>query len=120
MLLAYAARVQNLIDSSTAFAAVPLAWHGEVAGQLLKKYRAKVLTDGAFDTAARYYEAMPLSTYANAYTLQTLLGVARRYNLQALDAIYFDIARNQKLPLATWDRGLKTAATRYGVALFMP
>ena len=108
------------VDRELAFAAVPLAWHEEVAGVLLKRLRAGRLTEEAFRRAERYYRGMPLETHVNSYTVQILIERAQRYNLQAIDTIYFDLAYVLGLPIATLDGGLKTAANAFRVKIFEP
>ena len=107
--LDYARRVFVHVDRELAFAVVPLVWHEEVAGTLVKRLRA-----------GRYYGAMPLETHVNSYTVGILLERAKRYGLQAIDAIYCDLAVALGLTLATNDQRLRNAAAAHGVKLFEP
>jgi hypothetical protein len=43
-----------------------------------------------------------------------------RLRLQAIDVLYFDLASSLALPIATVDRGLRSAARAHGVALVTP
>ena len=54
----------------------------------------------------------------NAYTVAIIVERARRYRVQAFDALYFDLAYVLGLPIATLDGGLRTAAKAHGVRLF--
>lgn len=87
---------------------------------LIRRSRAGRLGDDVFARAERYFAAMPLETHLNAYTVPILLERAKRYNLDAIDAQYMDLARVLGLPIATLDRGLRAAALRHGVAVFEP
>ena len=42
---------------------------------------------------------------------------ARAFGLSAYDAAYLEVARRERLPLATLDEGLRTAAARSDVGL---
>ena len=44
--------------------------------------------------------------------------LARERKLTVYDAAYLELARHERLPLATLDRGLEKAAIAEGVALF--
>lgn len=116
----YANSVLALVRSEHVFSVVPAVWHEEVAGVLLKRLRAKRLTAGTFEEALMLFDQMPLEAHTNPYTVAIIVERARRYNLQAIDALYFDLAIALGLPIATIDGGLKTAARRFGVKLFQP
>ena len=47
-----------------------------------------------------------------------LMTLARNQKLTVYDAAYLELARHERLPLATLDRGLERAAIAEGVALF--
>ena len=99
---------------------VPLVWHTEVAGLLLRRLRAGRLTREAFDRAVRTLGSMPIETHMNAFTMSILIERAEHYHLQPLDAQYIDLAVVLGLPIATLDGGLRTAAGSHGVKLFEP
>ena len=54
----------------------------------------------------------------NVYTVGLIAERARRFHLQAFDALYFDLAAVLGLPIATLDGGIKTACRVHGVKLF--
>lgn len=116
----YANSVLALVRRELVSSVVPAVWHEEVAGVLLKRLRAKRLSAGTFEEALALLEQMPLETHTNPYTAAIIIERARRYHLQAIDALYFDLAIALDLPIATVDGGLKTAARRFGVKLFQP
>lgn len=116
----YAGSVLALVRNELAHSVVPQVWHEEVASKLLRRFRAGRLTEEAFDVAEAFYQGMPIETHVNTYTVRIIIEQARRYHLQALDALYFNLAIALGLPIATIDGGLKTAARRFGVKLFQP
>lgn len=61
---------------------VPLVWHTEVAGLLLRRLRAGRLAREVFDRAQRTLGRMPIETHMNAYVLNILIERAERYSLQ--------------------------------------
>ena len=63
---------------------------------------------------------MPIETRQSDHTLRSLIERARRYHLQAIDVLYFEIALELGLAIATVDRGLRAGAQRHGVKLFAP
>jgi predicted nucleic acid-binding protein len=97
---------------------VPASWHLEVAAVLLRHLRSRSLAESAFDRALRTFAEIPLETYKEAPAVGAIVDLARRYHLQAGDAIYFDLAHGSDLPIATLDGGLRTAAKAYSVKLF--
>ena len=50
-------------------------------------------------------------------TCAEVVRLAQTYNLQGYDAVYFDLARERGLPIATLDRGIRSASRRFGVEL---
>jgi predicted nucleic acid-binding protein len=103
-----------------ACAEVPLVWHEEVAGVLLRRLRAGRIDRDTFDRAARGYNTLPLVTHVNPYYVNMLIERAERFSLAALDAMYLDLALTRGLPIATLDGGLRTAAKSHGIKLFEP
>ena len=49
---------------------------------------------------------------------EKLLALARARKLTVYDAAYLELAKRERLPLATLDRALEKAAIAEGVALF--
>lgn len=65
-------------------------------------------------------EGFSLETHHFPYEPREIVGLARQYQPQAADALYFDLARSQRLPIATYDRGLRSACERFGVERLTP
>lgn len=116
----YADPVFEAVQRGEDQAIVPDIWHAEVAGVLLRHQRARTLSQEAFDGAIEFFGAIALETHHRPYTLGALVERAQRLRLQAIDVLYFDLASSLALPIATVDRGLRSAAKAHGVALVTP
>jgi predicted nucleic acid-binding protein len=53
---------------------------------------------------------------ANSPTVREAFRVSTETGLSAYDAVYFDLARRDSLPLATLDKNLRQAAVKAGIA----
>jgi len=60
---------------------------------------------------------MLYDTHSIAYGIGQLVTLAKGYNLQGYDAVYFDLAKRLNIPIASLDKGIKTACKSYGVTL---
>ena len=63
------------------------------------------------------FVAQAVDTESNVVSARQCLGTARAFPLSAYDAVYLDLARSQRLMLATLDDRLRAAATEAGVSL---
>jgi len=61
--------------------------------------------------------AHAVDTQAALVAARQALATARAFRLSAYDAVYLDLAQQQRLPLATLDERLRTTATQAGVEL---
>ena len=118
----YAGRVLDaLFHADDDLAIVPDLWHTEIAHVLLRAYRSRELKASSLDQATKVLVELSdkrlITTHSKLGAAQ-LLALSREYHLQVYDAVYFHIAKQRSLPLATVDNGLKTAAHRYAVAIF--
>jgi len=57
------------------------------------------------------------SGYTNTFAWSDTLTLADRFNLTLYDASYLELAQRLKLPLATLDADLRSAATALGIGL---
>jgi predicted nucleic acid-binding protein len=101
---------------------VPPLWLSEVANVLLVAERRRRITSGDSRHFVGLLGELPIvvagpGSIGDIGSL-TLLG--RDLGLSAYDAAYMQLARRERLPLATRDRGLRKAATEAGVSLFEP
>jgi predicted nucleic acid-binding protein len=61
--------------------------------------------------------AQAVDTDSIVVSARQSLATARAFQLSAYDAVYLDLARRERLPLATLDDRLRNAAGRAGVEL---
>lgn len=117
---AYANRVkQHLLRGVRA--AVPALWHLEMSNGLIVAERRSILSSADVDQAMRdidQFVAQAVETDSVAISARQNLATARAYQLSAYDAVYLDLARRERLPLATLDDRLRTAAAHAGVEAF--
>ncbi len=114
---AYASRVEQALVSGQR-AMVPALWHLEVANGLAMAERRRDLTSADIERALallRAAAAQAVDTETNLVSIEEALRTARVYHLTAYDAVYLNLARDQNLPLATLDQGLREAAGKAGV-----
>lgn len=100
-------------------AVVPALWRLEVANSLTMAIRRGRI-DAEFRQAALADLALlditaDQQTDSQAWT--ETLHLADHFRLTVYDAAYLELARRRKLPLATLDEELRTAATAIGVTL---
>jgi predicted nucleic acid-binding protein len=100
-------------------ACVPALWWFEIRNVLIVNERRKRLT--ASDTAAflRGVARMRL-TVDRASDEADVLALARRRRLSVYDTSYLELARRERLPLATLDIALSNAARAEGVSPIGP
>ena len=114
---------RNVLASLVYSAAiVPALWPLEVANVLLGAERRRRI--GRADSA-RFLELigqLPVTVAASTdlQELPGLIALGRERGLSAYDTAYLRLALQEGLPLATRDRGLRTAARAAGVPVFAP
>jgi predicted nucleic acid-binding protein len=97
---------------------VPALWQLEVANALALIRRRKVLTKDEVEEGLDYMHTFANTVAeidANSPTVREAFSVAAESGLSAYDAVYFDLARRESLPLATLDKSLRQAATKAGI-----
>lgn len=100
---------------------VPALWHLEMANGIVVAERRRILSADEAIQALKSIELLAIQaveTHSETVPIRQVFTSARSYNLSAYDAVYFDLARKERLALATLDRGLRTAATQAGVEIF--
>jgi predicted nucleic acid-binding protein len=98
---------------------VPALWRLEVANILEMGVR-QGRTDGAFrDAALADLALLPISIdpETDGHAWGATARLASRHRLSLYDAAYLELAQRRRLPLATLDRELRTAAAAEGVSL---
>ena len=115
----YAKRVMQLVIKGQR-AVVPALWHLEMTNGLAVAERRSILTGADLDHALLNIEqllARAIDTDSALISVRQSLSTARAFQLSAYDAVYLDLARREKLPLASLDEQLRTAAKPAGVPL---
>jgi predicted nucleic acid-binding protein len=117
---AYAVRVRKSL-ARDARALVPALWHLEMANGLAVAERRGVLTSANSTAAVAAIEQLLVQSIENSadfISLRRVLATARDFQLTAYDAAYLYTARRERLPLATLDRRLLSAAQQAGVEVY--
>ncbi len=112
----YSAKVLTLIQNG-AVPAVPFLWIQEVGSSLIKARRARGITLATFNRAVNELDSILYETHSIAYGIADLVRLAKAYNLQGYDAVYFDLAKRLGIPMASVDRGIRSACKNHAVTL---
>ena len=100
---------------------VSALWQLEIANALALVRRRKVLTDEEAEEGLDYFQTFALTVAEidlNFLSIQQVFRVSKEVGLTAYDAVYFELARRENLPLATLDKTLRGGAAKAGVAIF--
>jgi predicted nucleic acid-binding protein len=117
---AYAVRVRKSL-ARDARALVPGLWHLEMANGFAIAERRGILTSANSRAGIAAIEQLLVQSIENSadfISLRQVLTTARDFQLSAYDAVYLDTARRQRLPIATLDRRLLSAAQQAGVEVY--
>ena len=115
----YAKRVMRLVIKGQR-AVVPALWHLEMSNGLAVAERRSILSPANIDQALLHIEqivSQRVDTSSAFVSTRQSLATARAFKLSAYDAVYLDLARHERLPLATLDERLRAAAAQAGVEL---
>ena len=115
----YANRVKQVFLKGIR-AVVPALWHLEMSNGLVVAERRSILTAADVDQAMMDIEqivAQAVDTDSIVVFARQSLATARAFQLSAYDAVYLDLARSQRLTLATLNDRLRAAAIQAGVSL---
>ncbi|MBI1749214.1 MAG: type II toxin-antitoxin system VapC family toxin [Acidobacteria bacterium] len=117
---ALAARVkQSLLSGGRAI--VPALWHLEIANGFAVAERRGLLEAADVGACLDEIERLLLQAIESSslmISVRQTYNTAHIFHLSAYDAVYLDVAREERLALATLDQGLRAAASRAGVELF--
>ena len=89
---------------------VPSLWRPELVSAVINAERRKRLTAQQRTDILRNAAGLPLRVDHDIPTAVELGDLASVHNLTPYDAVYFELARRRKLPLATLDAALIKAA----------
>jgi predicted nucleic acid-binding protein len=114
----YAVQVREAIVNGKK-ALVPGLWALEMANGLLMAERRGKLTAVEVDYGLRQLEVVvaagiEIDTVA-VPTIRDAFAPAHAHQLTAYDAVYLELARRERLPLATLDKSLRAAAAKAGI-----
>jgi predicted nucleic acid-binding protein len=101
-------------------AVVPYLWRSEVANGFLVAQRRLVITSIQAGEAFAQLDillAQSIETFSQELSIPRIVAAAQQFDLTAYDATYLETARELRLPLATLDRRLCTAAEKAGISL---
>ena len=99
---------------------VPALWHLEIANGLAMAERRRDLSAADAEDALDQIlltAASKVDAQVDLIPARDALANARAFQLTAYDSVYLELARQEGLPLATLDKGLRAAAAKAGVAL---
>ena len=97
---------------------VPWLWPVEVANVLAMAERRGRIEAAKVDRALALLAVLPVEINAARADAARLLGLCRRYQRAAYDALYLDLALRERLPVATLDGGMRQACIEAGIEMF--
>jgi predicted nucleic acid-binding protein len=115
----YAIAIRKMLASGKR-GLVPALWHLEVANGLTTAERRHDLVGADVDAALATLQATAvgmLDTDSSLISVEEALASARSFQLTAYDAVYLELARRERLPLATLDKRLRTEALKAGIRI---
>jgi predicted nucleic acid-binding protein len=95
---------------------VPAIWHYEVRNILIVNERRRRISSADSDVFLKQLANLRIRQQP-AEASGDLPDLARKYRLTVYDAAYLDLALRERLPLATLDNALRSAASAAGVSL---
>ncbi len=99
---------------------VPALWYPEVANGILVAERRKTVDTATSASFLDLLGQLPIreDEVRPALVQDSVLSLARNYNLTGYDAIYLELVLRTGQPLATFDRQLAEAARKAGGKVF--
>ena len=116
------ARADTVLDQvTTAGGYVPFIFRAEFANGLTMAIRQERIGNADREEALIFIETLPLMhDLAEAENVREAVRLADAHKLTVYDALYLELARRMKFPLATFDKNLRSAAQSAGIALALP
>jgi predicted nucleic acid-binding protein len=96
---------------------VPIIFGSEVANVLVTLERRRILSARGAEAAADVLSRLDPVVHECGLSIADLRKLAVFHGISAYDALYLDVALEQRIPVACGDRPLKAALTRAGVRL---
>ena len=97
-------------------AVVPQHWHFEIRNALLMSLRRQRLSEVGLTQRLEWLARFDIESDRET-NMDSALSLAIEHSLSFYDALYLELALRQRLPLATMDRDLRSAARTSGVDL---
>ena len=113
----YSLAVLGTLDD--AVAVVPSLWHLELGNILGRAIKAKRMTAADLDESWERLGALGIKTVPILDDARFWAERALEWGLSTYDCCYLELARQQRLPIATKDASLANAAKRIGVGLYL-
>ncbi len=100
-------------------AIVPQMWHYELRNALLVAERRGRIPLGEIGELLESLQELPIATDEDA-DLQGTLDLARTHGLTFYDALYLELAKRRRAPMATLDAALARATLAEGLEVAIP
>ncbi len=99
---------------------VPTLWHTEIANALVVAERRRVVTEAQIIDYFNRLSKLPISTDETSVEHQrnSVVSLAREYDLTAYDATYLELALRTNAELATFDTKLANVMRKAGGVVF--
>jgi len=103
----------------TTYAVVPALWPFEVANALAVAERRQRITKEGVEEFLEVLRKLPIQIERRPglWLCQSALQLAREHRLTAYDAAYLELAKRERMHLATLDQDLLEASRRLGVPI---
>lgn len=107
---------------SNSDAHVPAIWPLEVLNALLVAERRRRIPTAKTTSFVRLLALLPIHVTHDSFLDPTarILEIGRSFDLSSYDAAYLELAERLRLPLASQDNRMVTAARQLGVAIWQP
>jgi len=109
-----AQRAREILETASDKAVVPPIWWYEISNILIVNERRGRTTS---DRSAAFLENLGKLPIDRDPDIPPLVELARRHNLTTYDAAYLALALRKRIPLATLDKALHSAAVSAGIVL---
>lgn len=111
---------RGVLDRLTSdIAHVPALWPLEFSNVVRKALTGRGMTEDRATEIMQIQAELSLVVHGDVPDPAENMALALRYNLSSYDAAYLDLALRLRLPVATVDGALRTAAVASGVGAFV-
>ena len=91
----------------------PMLFDLECAAVLMRWYRSEKIKRALLEFSSNQLAALQIQIHAYPSNTAELVALALRYRLPPFDAVYFDMAVTEVVPIATLDGGSAQAAKSF-------